>query len=73
MYNHVLIMKRFFLSLLAIMLPWVILIIYDNPGGAVLALVLQATGIGWIPASYWAWRVVHYDAQHKQNKPKSKS
>lgn len=65
-------MKRFFLSLLAIALPWVILIIYDNPGGAVLALVLQATGIGWLPASFWAWRIVHYDDKAKKNKSESK-
>lgn len=65
-------MKRFFLSFLALMLPWVILIIYDNPGGAVLALVLQASGIGWIPASFWAWRIVHYDDKHKKTEQKTK-
>jgi uncharacterized membrane protein YqaE (UPF0057 family) len=50
-------MKRFFNAMLAIFLPWVIIMMDDNPGGAILALILQATLIGWIPASMWAWRV----------------
>lgn len=50
---------RFFLSVLAIFFPWTILLIYDNPTGALMTLVLQATIIGWIPASCWAWRLVH--------------
>jgi hypothetical protein len=50
---------RFFLSGLAIAFPWVILLFNDNPGGAIMALILQATIIGWIPAAMWAWRVVH--------------
>jgi uncharacterized membrane protein YqaE (UPF0057 family) len=52
-------MKRFFMSFLAIFFPWVILLIEDNPGGAFLALILQATAIGWPPASIWAWKIVH--------------
>jgi uncharacterized membrane protein YqaE (UPF0057 family) len=52
-------MKPFFMSALAIFFPWIILLLDDNPGGALLALVLQATAIGWIPASVWAWKIVH--------------
>lgn len=52
-------MKQILMSLLAIFFPWLTLLIYDNPGGALAALVLQATLIGWIPASVWAWKVVH--------------
>ena len=52
-------MKRTFLSLLAIFFPWIVLLIYDNPGGALVAIILQATIIGWLPASIWAWRLVH--------------
>ena len=52
-------MKRFFNAILALFLPWVIMMMDDNPGGAILALILQATLIGWIPASMWAWRVCH--------------
>lgn len=51
-------MKRFFMSFLAILLPWVVLLLEDNPGGALVALVLQATLIGWLPASLWAWRTI---------------
>jgi len=49
-------MKRICMSMLAIFFPWMVLLIHDNPGGAIVALVLQATVIGWIPASIWAWR-----------------
>ncbi len=51
--------KRIFMSILAIVFPWMVLLINDNPGGALIALILQATAIGWIPASMWAWRIVH--------------
>lgn len=51
--------SSFLMSLLAISFPWVVLLLNDNPGGAIFALILQATAIGWIPASIWAWRVVH--------------
>ena len=52
-------LKRILISGLAIAFPWLILLINDNPGGALVALFLQATVIGWIPASIWALRVVH--------------
>lgn len=55
--------KRFFMSLLAIFFPWVALLLCDNPGGAVVAIILQATVIGWIPATIWAWRVVHESSE----------
>jgi hypothetical protein len=52
-------MKRVVLSILAIAFPWLILLINDNPGGAVIALVMQATIIGWPFAAIWAWRVIN--------------
>ena len=52
-------MKRTMMSIIAVIFPWLALLIYDNPGGAVVALIMQATAIGWIPAGIWAWRVVH--------------
>ncbi len=51
--------RHFFMSLLAIFLPWIVMLIYKNFGGALITIVLQATVIGWIPAAIWAWRTVH--------------
>lgn len=51
-------MLRIFMSALAMFVPWVVLLLHDNPGGALLALIMQATLIGWIPASLWALRVI---------------
>lgn len=47
---------RFIWRLLCFIAPWLVLIIFDNPGGAVVALIMQGTIIGWIPAYLWAWR-----------------
>lgn len=52
-------MKRFFAAIVAIFFPWVTLLANDNLGGAIAALVMQTTIIGWIPASAWAWRVMN--------------
>lgn len=52
-------LKRTILSILAIFIPWLVLLIKDNPGGAVVALIMQATLIGWPFASVWAWRTVN--------------
>ena len=72
-------MKKIFMKILAFAFPWMVLFIYDNPGGAILALVMQATLIGWIPASIWAVRVVNEEElqtrgrrkEHKQSKNQS--
>jgi multisubunit Na+/H+ antiporter MnhB subunit len=52
-------MKQILMSALAILLPWLVLIIYDNPGGAFVALIMQTTVIGWPFAAVWAWRMVN--------------
>ncbi len=65
-------MKLFFLSFLAIFFPWVILFLDDNPGGAMVALVMQATLLGWVPASMWAWRIVHGTTKGNAHKRKTK-
>jgi len=54
-------MKRIMMAILAILLPWLVLLLHDNPGGAFVALILQATVIGWPFASVWAWRLVYPD------------
>lgn len=51
-------MSRILLSLCALFMPWLVLFIKDDPIGALIALILQATIIGWIPASIWAWRAI---------------
>lgn len=52
-------MKRIIMSILAVLLPWLILLINDNPGGAIVALIMQATVIGWPFAAIWAWRTIY--------------
>jgi hypothetical protein len=47
------------MSILALLFPWLVLLIRDNPGGAIVALIMQATVIGWPFATIWAWRTVH--------------
>nr|WP_322790903.1 hypothetical protein [Legionella lytica] len=49
-------MRRLFIAFFCAFLPWTIFLINDNPGGAFVALVMQATLIGWPFASVWAWR-----------------
>ena len=51
--------RHFFMSLFAIFVPWLVMLIYGNIGGALITMVLQVTVIGWIPAAIWAWRTVH--------------
>jgi len=59
-------MKRLFFFFLAVMFPWAVLLIKDNPGGALVALLMQATLIGWIPASIWAFKALQ---ESEKNKP----
>lgn len=51
-------MQRTIMSILAVFFPWLALLLCDNPGGALVALIMQATVIGWPFASVWAWRTV---------------
>ena len=59
-------MKRSLMLLLAVVFPWIVLLLEDNPGGALIALVLQATTIGWPLASWWAWNVVQNKSKEKK-------
>lgn len=52
-------MKRIILSILSIFIPWLVLLLQDNPGGALVALIMQVTIIGWPFATIWAWRSVN--------------
>ncbi|MDI1352613.1 MAG: hypothetical protein PSV35_07565 [bacterium] len=63
-------MKRILMSFIAVFFPWLILLIKDNPGGAFVVLIMQATIIGWPFATIWAWRLIHPDpntANQKNN------
>jgi hypothetical protein len=60
-------MKRLFIAFLAVCVPWVVMLINDNPGAAFAAIVLQATLIGWPFATIWAWRT-HYPPKEKRLK-----
>lgn len=52
-------LKKLLMSLLSILFPWAVLLIYDNPGGAIVALIMQATVIGWPFATVWTWKLIH--------------
>lgn len=52
---------KYFLYFLAIFFPPLVLLIKDNPGGFFVAMVLQASLIGWIPASIWAYNTIKAD------------
>jgi len=65
--------KRIFWTLLSIAFPWLVLLLHDNPGGAVVALILQATVFGWIPATVWAMRAVHEAQTPKKKITKKKT
>ncbi|KTC91341.1 hypothetical protein OQJ18_13130 [Fluoribacter dumoffii] len=58
--------KKMFMLFLAVFFPWIVLIMNDNPGGAFVALALQATVIGWPFATIWAWRT-HYPAKKEKS------
>lgn len=59
-------MKKFFLFLIIIGAPWIILFKNDDPVGGMIAMFMQSCLIGWIPASIWAWRVAHPDSPKKK-------
>ena len=56
-------MKRKFMFFLSLIFPWIVLLINDDLLGALIAIVLQVTIIGWLPATIMAWRSV------KKNSP----
>lgn len=59
-------MKNFFKGLLCFLFPWLVMLINDNPGAALVTIFMQATLIGWPFASMWAWRVWHQESQSNQ-------
>jgi hypothetical protein len=51
-------MGQIFMKVLALFFPWVVMLLYDNPGGALVALIMQATVLGWPFATLWAWKTI---------------
>jgi len=64
-------MKRLGILLLAAFFPWALMLKNDNPGAAFIALIMQATLIGWPFATMWAWRI-QYPEKKKKKKNKDK-
>jgi hypothetical protein len=67
-------LSRLFKLGMASLFPWLVLLINDNPGGALVALIMQASIIGWVPASIWAWRTLQKPtvaSQKEAHKPSS--
>ncbi|OYX63557.1 MAG: SNA family membrane protein [Rhizobiales bacterium 32-66-11] len=52
----------------AVLLPWLALILRGRPFQGILCLVLQITLIGWLPAAIWAVVVVNNDNQERRHR-----
>jgi uncharacterized membrane protein YqaE (UPF0057 family) len=50
----------------AVLLPWLSLLIGGHIFRAILCLALQITVLGWIPAAIWAVLVVNADRRDQQ-------
>jgi uncharacterized membrane protein YqaE (UPF0057 family) len=50
----------------AILLPWLAVLLGRHPFKAFFCLVLQLSVVGWIPAAIWAATVVKEDQREKQ-------
>ncbi|HYZ23527.1 MAG TPA: YqaE/Pmp3 family membrane protein [Rhodopila sp.] len=54
--------------LLAILLPWLALLIRGRIFQGVLCLILQITVLGWIPAAVWAVLVINNDNAERRHR-----
>ncbi len=50
----------------AVLLPWLALLLRGHVFQAVLCLLLQMTVLGWIPAAIWAVLVINDDKRDQQ-------
>ncbi len=53
--------------LLAILLPWLALLLRGHIVQAILCLILQLTVLGWIPAAVWAVLVINNDNEERRH------
>lgn len=51
----------------AILLPWLALMLRGRIGQGILCLLLQITVIGWIPAAIWALVIINNDNQERRH------
>ena len=54
------------MNVVAVLLPWLALLLIGRVFQAILCLVLQVTVLGWIPAALWAVVVVQDDRRERQ-------
>jgi len=52
----------------AILLPWLALMIRGRPIQGIICLLLQITLIGWLPAAIWALVAVNNDNQERRHR-----
>ena len=52
-------MKKFILGFFAVVFPFVVFLILDLPGAALIALGLQSTFFGWPVAIIWAFKEIN--------------
>jgi hypothetical protein len=52
---------------LAVIFPWLYFVLKGKFIPAMISLVLQLTGIGWIPATIWALNTLHQDRLQRKN------
>ena len=61
-------MKRLFLAFFAFVFPFVVFLVLDLPGAALVALGLQSTIIGWPIAIIWAFKQVSKELEEDKLK-----
>jgi uncharacterized membrane protein YqaE (UPF0057 family) len=54
--------------LVAIVLPWLALLVRGRVFQGILCLILQITVLGWIPAAVWAVLVVNNDNAERRHR-----
>jgi len=52
---------------LAVIFPWLYFVLKGKTIPAIICLVLQLTGIGWIPAAIWALNVYQQGRLERRN------
>jgi len=53
--------------LLAILLPWLALLLRGHIFQGIVCLILQITVLGWIPAAVWAVLVINNDNEERRH------